>query len=86
MIIDDLEDDQNLQELVLSIFHATTHTFEGTPAVKIIENHLGNAFIKTAGVQQQMPIPPQLFQQLMKVQGPKRTLPPGQSPAVLESP
>jgi hypothetical protein len=31
---------------VLSVFHATTQTFDGTPAVKIIENHLGKAFVK----------------------------------------
>jgi hypothetical protein len=41
-----LEEDAALQDLVLSAFHATTHTFDGTPAVKIIENHLGKAFIK----------------------------------------
>ncbi|MEO0124002.1 MAG: serine protease [candidate division WOR-3 bacterium] len=44
--ITNLEDDQKLQDLVLSVFHATTHTFDATPAVKIIENHLGKAFIK----------------------------------------
>jgi hypothetical protein len=42
----DLEEDQIYQDLVLSVFHATTHTFTGTPAVKIIENHLGKAFVK----------------------------------------
>jgi hypothetical protein len=41
-----LEKDQALQDLVLSVFHATTHTFGGTSAVKIIENHAGRAFIK----------------------------------------
>ncbi len=41
-----LERDQTEQDLVLSVFHATTHTFNGTPAVKIIENHAGRAFIK----------------------------------------
>lgn len=41
-----LEDDDTLQDLVLSVFHATTHTFDGTGAVKIIENHMGKAFIK----------------------------------------
>lgn len=41
-----LEDDQVEQDLFLSVFHATTHAFAGTPAVKIIENHLGKAFIK----------------------------------------
>ena len=41
-----LEEDQQLQDLVLSVFHASTHTFNGTAAVKIIENHIGKAFIK----------------------------------------
>jgi len=57
--IENLENDQELQDLVLSVFHATTHTFNGTTAVKIIENHNGKAFIK---VQQTIPIqlpPPQ---------------------------
>jgi len=44
--IEPLEADQTAQDLFLSVFHATTHTFNGTPAVKIIENHLGKAFIK----------------------------------------
>ncbi|RLF69028.1 MAG: serine protease [Thermoplasmata archaeon] len=44
--ITNLEDDQVFQDLVLSVFHATTHTFSGTPAVKIIENHNGKAFVK----------------------------------------
>lgn len=37
-----------MQDIFLSVFHATTHTFNGTAAVKIIENHLGKAFIKQA--------------------------------------
>ena len=41
-----LEIDKTAQDLILSVFHATTHTFNGTSAVKIIENHLGRAFIK----------------------------------------
>jgi len=32
-----LEADQALQDAVLSVFHATTHTFNGTGAVKIID-------------------------------------------------
>jgi len=43
--IEDLEKDQELQDLVLSLFHSVTHTFGGTPAIKIIENHLGKAYI-----------------------------------------
>jgi Serine dehydrogenase proteinase len=44
--IEPLENDETFQDLVLSIFHATTHAFNLSPAVKIIENHLGKAFIK----------------------------------------
>lgn len=42
----ELEDDEDLQDLSLSVFHATTHTFTGTGVVKIVENHTGRAFIK----------------------------------------
>lgn len=42
----DLEDDQLSQDLFLSVFHAVTHTFNGTAAVKVIENNLGKAFMK----------------------------------------
>jgi len=45
LVIERLEDDQVLQDLVLSVFHATTHTFAGTDATKIIENHVGRALI-----------------------------------------
>jgi hypothetical protein len=41
-----LERDEVFQDLVLSVFHATTHTFMITPAVKIMENQDGKAFIK----------------------------------------
>jgi hypothetical protein len=44
--IKNLEDDQTLQDLVLSVFHATTLSFAASHAVKIIENNLGKAFIK----------------------------------------
>jgi hypothetical protein len=50
LIIEHLEDDQTAQDLFLSVLHATTHTFSGTAAVKIIENHLGKAFIKQVQV------------------------------------
>ncbi|WP_225782683.1 ATP-dependent Clp protease proteolytic subunit [Xenophilus sp. Marseille-Q4582] len=41
----DLEADEEEQDIFLSVFHATTHTMTDTGAVKIIENHLGRAFI-----------------------------------------
>jgi hypothetical protein len=48
------EKDRKLQDAVLSVLHACTHTFAGTPAAKIIENHCGVAFIKMHLSQQQM--------------------------------
>jgi hypothetical protein len=58
--VESLEDDQEFQDLVLSIFHAATHTLGGTPVVKIIENHKGSAYIKVAhqGAVLQIPSPP----------------------------
>ena len=46
LIVERLENDEETQDLSLSVFHATTHTFAGTGAVKIVENHMGRAFIK----------------------------------------
>ena len=54
----DLEADQTLQDAVLSVHHATMLTFTGTPAVKIIENHVGRAWIKfPANLQVAAPVP-----------------------------
>ena len=44
--VTNLEEDDKLQDLVLSVFHATTHTFSGTSVTKIVENHTGRAFMK----------------------------------------
>lgn len=43
----DLEDDQKLQDAVLSLHHAYILTFEQTPAIKIVENQNGKAHIST---------------------------------------
>jgi len=43
-----LEDDQELQEKVLSVHHSCIHTLSSTPAFKLIENQNGVAFIQTA--------------------------------------
>ncbi|QHS17956.1 serine protease [haloarchaeon 3A1-DGR] len=40
-----LESDQDLQELVLSVYHVTTHTHVHTQTAKIIENHKGRAYM-----------------------------------------
>ena len=53
LIVSPLENDEKLQDLSLSVFHATTHTFSGTSAAKIVENHAGRAFIKHFRVPQQ---------------------------------
>jgi hypothetical protein len=45
LVVVDLESDQNLQDAVLSTYHSTAHSFGGTAAAKIIENHLGSAFL-----------------------------------------
>ena len=42
-----LEDDQELQDLVLTVHHACIQTLIETTAVKIIENHTGAAFIQS---------------------------------------
>ena len=44
--VDMLEDDQRLQDAVLSVHHAFIHTFSATPAFKIIENHKGVAMVQ----------------------------------------
>lgn len=45
-----LEDDPEMQEAVLTLHHAIIQTLSSTPAIKIIENHLGVAFIKAVQV------------------------------------
>lgn len=47
LIIDILENNDELQDLVLSVHHAYVITFDSTPAVKIIENQDGKSFIST---------------------------------------
>jgi hypothetical protein len=56
VVVDNLEADQDLQDAVLSVHHATLHTFAGR-AVKIVENHLGRAWVQSAQVVQIGPIP-----------------------------
>jgi len=55
--VDDLEADQQFKDLVLSLCHATTHTFNGAAAVKIIEKQNGQSFIKLQKVAVQIPQP-----------------------------
>lgn len=41
----ELEKNQKLQDLLLSVHHSYMHTFSSSPAVKIIENHKGQAMV-----------------------------------------
>ncbi len=85
LLIDHLEQDPKLQDLVLSVFHATNHTFNGSGALKIIENHEGRAFVKSANVNIQFQGMPQIaFQPIVPVMPPipsPPTLPPAPPPA-----
>jgi len=66
VVVRDLEANQDLQDAVLSVHHAVMHTLTNPSVVKIVENHLGRAFVVRAAqqvmvVQQPMqPPPPQL--------------------------
>jgi len=44
--VEPLEDDQELQDAVLSVFHSAMHTHAAKPVVKIIENHHHRAVIQ----------------------------------------
>jgi ATP-dependent protease ClpP protease subunit len=48
LAVEQLEADQALQDLVLTLHHACIHTLGSTPAVKIIENDRGVAFIQVS--------------------------------------
>ncbi len=50
LLVEDLEDDAGLQDAVLSVHHATMITLTGTPSAKIIENHLGRAYVNASSV------------------------------------
>jgi Serine dehydrogenase proteinase len=44
--VQDLEDDQSLQEAVLTVYHLATIIFEKTPATKILASHHGRMWVK----------------------------------------
>lgn len=46
--VEALEDDDQLQDLVLTVHHCFMHSMSNTTALKIIENHLGRAVVKHA--------------------------------------
>lgn len=56
--VSNLEDDQGLQEAVLSAHHAVMHTLSGTAAAKIVENNRGSTFLVMRGQAIQIVQPP----------------------------
>ncbi len=51
--IEDLEKDNDLQDLILTVHHAYMHTFSNSSAIKIVENHEGRATVIHAQIQVQ---------------------------------
>lgn len=46
LTIETMEDDQELQDLILTVHHSFMHTFTNSTAVKVVENHLGIAYVE----------------------------------------
>ena len=52
----DMEKDNELQDLILTVHHAFMHTFTNSLSVKIVENHLGIAYIEVIPMQINQPV------------------------------
>ena len=79
MRIDNLEDDQAQQDLVLSIYHASTICFSMLGGIaKLIENQHGKAFVRVAG--QPMSPPPFMLPQQPPAPPPQAPSPQPPSP------
>lgn len=59
VIIEDLEDDQGLQDAVLTTYHVTTITAENSPMTKFMASNHGRRFVKNLPVLAPTAIPPQ---------------------------
>lgn len=53
-----LEDDQGLQDAVMTVHHCFAHTMSSTGAIKVVENHDGKAAVRM--MQQAMQVVPQI--------------------------
>lgn len=47
----DMEADNDLQDLILTVHHSFMHTFSHSMATKIVENHLGVAYVESLPIQ-----------------------------------
>lgn len=59
LTIETMEDDQVLQDLILTIHHSFMHTFSQSTALKIVENHLGVAYVEHHAQMSQIQFPQQ---------------------------
>ena len=48
--IESIEEDPDFQDLLLTVHHSFMHALTNTAAFKLIENHLGAAFVKQASI------------------------------------
>jgi hypothetical protein len=80
LVIKRLEEDQKLQDLVLSIYHATTLTFDTTQCFKLIENHLGKGGYYQAAQQQVAVAAPFQMPTIMPARPPAQPTRPQQPP------
>lgn len=53
----DLEADNELQDIVLSIHHCCMILAEKTPVIKIVENNIGGCYIRNASIPAPVPMP-----------------------------
>lgn len=56
LVIEPLEESDPFQDLILTVHHCYMHSLMNTPSFKMIENHIGVAFVKQQTVLQ-MPVP-----------------------------
>jgi hypothetical protein len=73
IIIKRLEDDQSIQDAVLSVYHAVSLTFQFSTVAKLIENHMGKLYL----LQTALPRPPQPQAMAVQLPTPPTGLPPG---------
>lgn len=55
VVVEDLEDNQALQEAVLTLYHMATIAFEKSPAAKLLAAHTGRMWVKNINM---LPVPP----------------------------
>jgi len=54
--IEEMEKNNKLQDIILTVHHCYMLTFSKSPAIKIVENHLGTAYMENIAIQQ-LPTP-----------------------------